>query len=117
MNVLSVANHTLKYNVLPKIALSNWLPTKHVTTLSRDFSTILYDIGTGAPMHLGQIFYDLIVSHQCGMNMSQKLPFPDLIFGLLESQKPLQKPNKFLSAFMQPYVFRMKEKGVVIEGE
>ena len=40
-----------------------------------------------------------------------------LIFGLLESQKLLQESNEFLSAFVRPYVFRMKEKGVVIEGE
>ena len=34
-----------------------------------------------------------------------------MIFGLLDSQKP------FVSTFVQPYVFRMKEKGVVTEGE
>ena len=45
--------------------------------------------------------------------MSQKLPFLTLIFGLLESQKTLLEPNEFLSAFVQPYVFRMKEKGTV----
>ena len=49
--------------------------------------------------------------------MNQKLPFPTLIFGLLESQKSLQEPNEFLSAFVQPYVFRLKEKGVVTEGK
>ena len=33
-NVLRVVDLTLKYNGLHKIALSNWYPTKHVTTLS-----------------------------------------------------------------------------------
>ena len=33
-NVLRVVDLTLKYNGLHKIALSNWFPTKHVTTLS-----------------------------------------------------------------------------------
>ena len=51
------------------------------------------------------------------MNVSQKLSFPALIFVLLESQKPLEEPNEFLSAFVQPYVFRLKEKGVVTQGE
>ena len=78
-NVLRVADLTLKYNGLHKIALSNWLPTKHVTTLSQDFATLLYDISIGAPVHFGQIFFDLIVSHRCGMNMGQKLPFLALI--------------------------------------
>ena len=49
--------------------------------------------------------------------MNQKLPFPSLIFGFLKSQKPLQEPNEYLSAMLQPYVFRFKEKVVVIEGE
>ena len=48
--------------------------------------------------------------------MNQKLPFPSLIFGHLESQKPLQRPNEFLSALVQ-HVFRFKEKGDVTEGE
>ena len=88
-NVLKVVDLTLKYNNLHKIFLSNWFPTKHVTTLSRDFVILLYDIGTGTPVHLGQLFFDLIVSHRCVMNMSHKLPFLTLIFGLLEGQKPL----------------------------
>ena len=88
-NVLRVADLTLKYNGLHKISLSNWFPTKHVTTLSRDFATLLYNIGTGTLMHLGQIFSNLIVSHKCVTNMSQKFSFPALIFGLLEGQKPL----------------------------
>ena len=39
------------------------------------------------------------------------------VFGLLERQKPLHEPNEFLSTFVQPYVFRLKEKNVVTEGE
>ena len=49
-NVLRVADLTLKYNGLHKIALR-----KHVTTLSRDFATLLFDIGTNAPVHLGKL--------------------------------------------------------------
>ena len=49
--------------------------------------------------------------------MSHKLPFPALIFGLLEGQKPLQEPNEFLSTPVQSFVFRIKEKGVSFEVE
>ena len=69
-SVLRVADLTIKYNHLYKIILGNWLPTKHVTTLSRDFVTLLYDIGTSALVHLSQIFFDVIVSHRCRMNMN-----------------------------------------------
>ena len=68
-------------------------------------------------MHLGQIIFDLIVLHRCEANMSQKLPFPSLIFGLLEGEKPLQELNEFLSAPVQPYVFRMKEKSANVKRE
>ena len=51
------------------------------------------------------------------MNMSHKMPFLALIFGLLEGQKYLHEANEFLSGPMQLYVFRMKEKGVVTEGK
>ena len=89
-NVLRVADLILKYNGIHKIALSSWYPTKHVTTFSHDFTTLLFDVGTGAPVHFGQIIFDLIMNHRCGNNMSHKLPFPVIIFGLLEGQKPLQ---------------------------
>ena len=116
-HVLRVADLTLRYNGLDKIALSNWYPTKHVTTLSYDFATLLFDIGTGTPLHLGQIIFDLIVNYRYGNNMSHKLPFPSLIFGLLEFQKSLQKPNEYLSVPIQLYVFRVKENRVISEGE
>ena len=45
------------------------------------------------------------------------MSFPSLIFGLLESQKPFQEPNEFLSTPVLPYVFRLKEKSVGVEGE
>ena len=89
INVLMVVDLTPKNNGLHKIALSNWYPTKHVTTLSHDFATLLFDIGTGASVHMGQIIFDFIVLHRYGNNMSHKLPFLALIFGLLEGQKPL----------------------------
>ena len=114
---MKVVDLTLKYNGLHKIALSNWPPTKHVTIVSRDFVTLLFGIGTGAPMHLGQIFFNLIVNHRCGYNKNQKLSFPSLIFGLLESQNPLQEPNKYISAMLQPNVFRFKGKDAGTEGE
>ena len=114
---MKVADLTFKYNGLHKITFSNWVPTKHVTTVSRDFATLLFNFGTGAPVHLGQIFFHLIMSHRCGQNKNQKLLFPSLIFGLLEIQKPLQEPNEYLSSTLQPYVFIFKVKDAGIEGK
>ena len=51
-NMLRVADLTFKYSCLHKIALSNWYPTKHVTTMSHGFATLLFDIGTNTPVHL-----------------------------------------------------------------
>ena len=99
-NVLRVADLTLKYNGLHKIALSNWYPIKHATTLSYDFATLLFDIGTNEPVHLGEIVFKLIVNHICANNMSHKLPFLGLIFGLFDGQNPLQEPSEFLSALV-----------------
>ena len=56
-NVLRVTDLTLKSNGLHKMTLRNWFTTKYVTTLFHDFATLFYDIGTGAPMHLGQVFF------------------------------------------------------------
>ena len=85
--------------------------------MSCNFTILLFDIGTGALVQLGQIIFDLIVLHKCEANISHKLPFSSLIFGLLESQKSLQEPNEFLPAPVQPYIFRLKEKSVGVEEE
>ena len=61
-NVLKVVDLTLKYNCLYKIALKNWLPTKHVTSVSRNFATVLFGIGTRAIVNLGQSFFDAIMT-------------------------------------------------------
>ena len=79
-NVHRVADLTLKYNGLHKIALSSWYPTKHVTTLYRDLATLLFDIGINASVHLGQIIFDLKFLHRNGANMSQKIVIPFLDF-------------------------------------
>ena len=46
------------------------LPTKHVTTVSRDFATVLFDISTCAIMNLGQL------SHRCGQGKTKPKNFP-----------------------------------------
>ena len=91
-NILRVIDLTLKYNGLHKIAVSNWYPTKHVTTLSRDFATLLFYIGIGAPVHLGQIIFDLIVLYRCRNNISHKLSFPAFILDSLRAKSLSKSP-------------------------
>ena len=44
-NYLKDSVITLKYSGLHKIAMNNWNPTKHYSTLSKDVTSLIYDIG------------------------------------------------------------------------
>ena len=76
-NALRVTDLTLKYSSLHKIVLSNWLPTKHVTSVFKDHA-----IGTSTKVILGQLFFYCIIGYRCGENKTQKSSFPSLIFRL-----------------------------------
>ena len=77
---------------------------------------MLFDIGTGVEVDLGQNIFDCIAAHLNGKRRNQKLPFPTLIYGILLSQKELREGNEYLIPLMKTVSYKMKEK-VKSQGE
>ena len=60
-NSLRASKITFKYYGVHKIAMNNWSLTTHYTTISRDMSTLVFDIGSYLQVNLGQLIFSNIV--------------------------------------------------------
>lgn len=83
---LAAASLTSLYSVLHKTAICNWTPSTNSTIVTRPQAMILFAIGMGKQFDFGQHVFNTVMSFATGGQKSTKLPFPSLIFGLLESQ-------------------------------
>lgn len=50
---LFVVKLSIKYSILYKIVVKNWLPTTHMSTLGQIMSALLYRIGIGTQINFG----------------------------------------------------------------
>ncbi|PON49410.1 hypothetical protein TorRG33x02_317800 [Trema orientale] len=112
-STLKLTDLTSKYSGLHKMAIHNWWPTAYLSTVARNFACFLFDIGTGIDVNLPQIIFQAIFDLRCGRKKTQRLIFPNLIFGILQKQHPLQLPTEFLSPRPQSVNYRLKEKEVI----
>ena len=87
LNVLTSALLTLKYVILLKIAVANWMPRLHITTISKDFAVLLYAIGTNVPFDMANVVFQVIVSYAEFESTLGGLPFSSLIHEILSVQK------------------------------
>lgn len=60
---LNVADLTVKYFVLHKIAMSNWWLTTHYSNIREDFTSFLSNVGAWKNVNLGQIIQDCSIGH------------------------------------------------------
>ncbi|XP_019156982.1 PREDICTED: uncharacterized protein LOC109153582 [Ipomoea nil] len=88
---------TSKYDILHRIALHNWLPSAHFHTVGKKLAALLFRIGTKMSIDLGSwIFYHILtLIHP--REQKVRLPFPNLIFGVLTSQGLVPMPSEVIS--------------------
>ncbi|XP_019177734.1 PREDICTED: uncharacterized protein LOC109172939 [Ipomoea nil] len=88
---------TSKYVILHRIALHNWLPSAHFHTVDKQLAALLFRIGTKMSIDLGSwIFYHILtLIHP--REQKVRLPFPNLIFGVLKTQGLVPMPSEVIS--------------------
>ena len=102
---------TSKYAILHKVAVANWMPRLHITTVSKDLAVLLYAIGTNVPFDIANVIFQVIVSYVESESTLGGLPFPYLIHEILNVQKDglaesddLDMPRKPLSISTKVYI-------------
>ncbi|XP_019173797.1 PREDICTED: uncharacterized protein LOC109169370 [Ipomoea nil] len=97
IDTLSNSKLTSKYVILHRIALHNWLPSAHFHTVGKQLAALLFRIGTKMSIDLGKwIFYHfLTLIHP--REQKVRLPYPNLIFGVLTTQGLVPMPSEIIS--------------------
>ncbi|XP_031131819.1 uncharacterized protein LOC116033202 [Ipomoea triloba] len=99
-NMLPAKSLTTKYVILHKLAMTNWMPNEHRGGLNFLMATLIYKIGKGIPVDLGDIIFKHVASFikPESKESKVKLPFPCTIYGVLRSQGFKPEPNEPMEA-------------------
>ncbi|XP_019184800.1 PREDICTED: uncharacterized protein LOC109179758 [Ipomoea nil] len=93
-NKIKAASLTSKYAVLQKIALENWMPSLHESTLKRSLADLLYKIGKGIKVDLSNLIYTQVTNLAENKGTKACLIFPNLIcFVLAKQGLKIHKPK------------------------
>ncbi|XP_073159269.1 uncharacterized protein [Henckelia pumila] len=101
----SASKLTSFYYVLHLIAVRNWTPSSNSTVITRPEAVIFYAIGTGSPFNFGKMVFKTVLQFADGGLKSTKLPFPYLIYGILESQAFIRNITEDLTD--QPEILKL----------
>lgn len=85
---LSVASLTIKYVILHKIGISNWVPSTHASTTSTSLGNIIYIFGTGMKVNVGEFVFNRLLHHVDTFVIHISICFPRLLSSSLLSQHP-----------------------------
>ncbi|XP_019157747.1 PREDICTED: uncharacterized protein LOC109154401 [Ipomoea nil] len=88
---------TSRYVILHRLAKHNWLSSAHFNTVGKLLAGFLFRIGTKMQCDLGKwIFYHVLtLIHP--REQKVRLPFPNMIFGILTSQGLKPMPSEVIS--------------------
>lgn len=75
-----------KYSIYHKIALRNWMPSTHSSTVRADLACLLYQIGTKGALDFGKLVFESVMSHAESQLVNKPLCFPSLLFGIIQAQ-------------------------------
>ncbi|XP_019198083.1 PREDICTED: uncharacterized protein LOC109191866 [Ipomoea nil] len=85
-NKIKAASLTSKYAILQKIALANWMPSLHESTVKWTLAELLYKIGKGVKINMGSIIHTQVTNLAEDTKSNTSLIFPNLISSILTKQ-------------------------------
>lgn len=59
----SVMKLSIKHAILYKIYITNWHPTSHLSTISTTLANLIYLVGTGSKVNVGDLIYQYVLRH------------------------------------------------------
>ena len=74
---------TLKYYMVYKIVVNNWLPSSHTTSVFKDMAALQFSIGRGITFDLGYIIFSQIETFAWSKATTINLPYLCLLTSLL----------------------------------
>lgn len=103
---LSSTKLMMKYAILQKLLVRNWLSSDHKSTVKKEVARILYKIGKWTPFNLGKVIFDQIMSQVEPNATREFIPFPSLVYQILiEEQNILFIGNE---VYVTPHTFKIR---------
>ena len=93
---------SVKYSALHKIVLTNWLPSLHKTSMTKDMAYLLYMIGTGEKFDMGKLLFEVIVYNAEHETTYGILPLPSMIYEVLMLQKKILGEDEMMEVLPPP---------------
>ncbi|XP_050890056.1 uncharacterized protein LOC127095402 [Lathyrus oleraceus] len=79
---------SVKYAMLHKIGVANWVPTNHKSTVAVMLGKFMYAVGTKAKFDYGSYIFDQTLKHAGSFSVKGPIAFPSLICGIVLNQFP-----------------------------
>ncbi|XP_050902649.1 uncharacterized protein LOC127114961 [Lathyrus oleraceus] len=85
---LSATSLSVKYVILHKIGVANWVPTNHISSIATRLGKFIYIVGTKSSFDFGSYVFDKIMKHVASYAVKMLNVFSSLICGVIMSQHP-----------------------------
>ena len=78
----------MKFSILHKIGVANWVPTNHKSTISTGLGRFIYAVGTRTNFDYGNYIFDQTMKHAESCAIKGPITFPSLLCGIIIDQYP-----------------------------
>ncbi|CAI8599361.1 unnamed protein product [Vicia faba] len=85
---LSVSDLTIKYVVLNRIGVVNWVPKNDTSLITIRLGKFIYIVGTKTKVDFGNYVFEQIVKHTRSYGVKMPIAFPTIICGIIMNQHP-----------------------------
>ncbi|XP_050909634.1 uncharacterized protein LOC127123459 [Lathyrus oleraceus] len=79
---------TIKYAILHKIGVVNWVPTNHISTIANTLGRFIFPVGTKVKFDHVRFMFDQIIKHATTNAVKLPIAFPSMICGIILNQHP-----------------------------
>ncbi|XP_050916536.1 uncharacterized protein LOC127131665 [Lathyrus oleraceus] len=77
---------TVKYAILHKIGVANWVPTNHISTIANTLGRFIFAVGTKVKFDYGRFMFEQIIKHASTNAVKLPIAFPSMIYGIILNQ-------------------------------
>ncbi|XP_057432425.1 uncharacterized protein LOC130725193 [Lotus japonicus] len=87
--LLSIGFLSVKYAILNRIGVVNWIPSHHTSAISAILAKLIYRIGTEIPFDFGSLVFAQTLKHAETCVVKLPISFPSLLTAIILKQHPV----------------------------
>ncbi|KAA0042431.1 flocculation protein FLO11-like [Cucumis melo var. makuwa] len=84
---LPIASLTVKYSILHRIGITNWILSMHASTISTSLGHFVYLVGIGVKVNVGEFIFNHLLRHVDTFAIHILICFPRILSGFILAQQ------------------------------